>query len=78
MNNFAGGIYMKFDVLTLQYIRKKRSPTDELLNLWGIQNHTVLELFVLLSRMQHYQAMTVLKPLGKFFQLIYIFVSLVY
>ena len=57
---------MKFDVLTLQYIHKKQSPTDELLNLWGIQNHTVLELFVLLSRMQHYQAMTVLKPLGKY------------
>lgn len=68
-----GGIYMKFDVLTLQYIRKKQSPTDELLNLWGIQNHTVLELFVLLSRMQHYQAMTILKPLvnPKYHRLIY-------
>lgn len=68
-----GGIHMKFDVLTLQYIRKKQSPTDELLSLWGIQNHTVLELFVFLSKMQHYQAMTILKPMvnPKYHQLIY-------
>lgn len=29
--------------------------------MWGHQNHTVLELFVLLSRMHHYQAMTKIK-----------------
>lgn len=29
--------------------------------MWGHQNHTVLELFMLLSRMHHYQAMTKIK-----------------
>lgn len=29
--------------------------------MWSHQNHTVLELFILLSRMQHYQAMSVIK-----------------
>lgn len=29
--------------------------------MWGHQNHTVLELFILLSRMHHYQAMSVIK-----------------
>lgn len=61
-----GGIYMKFDTMTIQDLRREilrgNSPSDELLTLWGHQNHTVLELFVLLSEMQHYQAMLVLKP----------------
>nr|BBE08132.1 serine/threonine-protein kinase pelle [Plautia stali] len=61
-----GGSYMKFDVTTLKHFEeapsRNRSPTDELLTLWGTHNHTVLELFVLLSRMQHYQAMMILKP----------------
>lgn len=50
----------------LQDIRREilrgHSPTEELLTMWGHQNHTVLELFVLLSRMQHYQSMVTLKP----------------
>lgn len=61
-----GGTFMKFDVMTLQDIRREilrgHSPTEELLTMWGHQNHTVLELFVLLSRMQHYQSMVTLKP----------------
>ncbi|XP_063238395.1 serine/threonine-protein kinase pelle-like isoform X2 [Bacillus rossius redtenbacheri] len=61
-----GGEHMKLDVLTLQTLRREtlcgRSPTDALLWHWSQQNHTVVELFVLLSRMQHYQAMLVLKP----------------
>nr|XP_024217812.1 uncharacterized protein LOC112211064 [Halyomorpha halys] len=61
-----GGSYMKFDVTTLKHFEeapsRNHSPTDELLTLWGTHNHTVLELFVLLSRMQHYQAMMILKP----------------
>lgn len=61
---------MKFDMMTIQDLRREilrgNSPSDELLTLWGHQNHTVLELFVLLSEMQHYQAMLVLKPFGVF------------
>ncbi|XP_046387837.1 mitogen-activated protein kinase kinase kinase 4-like [Ischnura elegans] len=62
-----GGKYMNFDVMTIQYLRQclnrgGKSPTDELLTMWGHQNHTVLELFVLLSKMQHYQSMLTLKP----------------
>lgn len=61
----TGGIYMNFDVLTIQTLRREilrgNSPTDELLTKWGHQNHTILELFVLLSKMQHYQAMLIIK-----------------
>lgn len=57
---------MNFDVMTIQILRREvlrgNSPTDELLTKWGHQNHTILELFVLLSKMQHYQAMLILKP----------------
>ncbi|XP_011163408.1 serine/threonine-protein kinase pelle [Solenopsis invicta] len=51
------GAWMKYDVLTIQNLRKERNPTDELLTLWGHYNHTIAELFVLLSKMQHYQSM---------------------
>ncbi|KAL6433339.1 hypothetical protein ACFW04_006478 [Cataglyphis niger] len=50
---------MKYDVLTIQSLRKEKNPTDELLTLWGHHNHTIVELFVLLSRMQHYQSMKI-------------------
>lgn len=53
---------MEYDVLTIQSLRKEKNPTDELLTMWGHHNHTILELFVLLSRMQHYQSMVPLKP----------------
>lgn len=56
---------MGFDYTYLQYLRRRDSPTDELLTAWGNQNHTVNDLFVLLSRMQHYRAMTLLKDYGK-------------
>ncbi|XP_006615619.1 serine/threonine-protein kinase pelle isoform X1 [Apis dorsata] len=67
------GIYMKYDVLTIQTLRKEKNPTDELLTLWGHHNHTILELFVLLSRMQHYQSMLPLIPFveEKFHKLLY-------
>lgn len=59
------GTHMKYDFLTIQGLRKEifrgNSPTEELLTLWGQQNHTVLELFILLSRMKHYQAMSIIK-----------------
>ncbi|XP_050440658.1 serine/threonine-protein kinase pelle-like isoform X2 [Adelges cooleyi] len=72
-----GGKYMNFDCATLFKIGKafmrNHSPTDELLNLWGEQNHTVLELFIILSKMRHYQAMSILKPFvdQKYHKLIY-------
>lgn len=44
-----------------QEVLRGKSPTDELLVLWGQQNHTVLELFILLSRMKHYQGMMLIK-----------------
>ncbi|XP_014212383.1 serine/threonine-protein kinase pelle [Copidosoma floridanum] len=56
------GVYMEYDVSTIQNVRKEKNPTDELLTLWGHFNHTILELFILLSRMQHYQSMDRLKP----------------
>lgn len=66
----SGGKYMKFDCATLFKISKapmrNHSPTDELLTLWGEQNHTILELFTILYGMQHYQAMNVLKPFGMY------------
>ncbi|XP_054271243.1 serine/threonine-protein kinase pelle-like isoform X2 [Macrosteles quadrilineatus] len=58
-----GGEHMNFDYDYLQYIRRKSSPADELLTSWGNQNHTVNELFVLLSKMQFYRAMRMLKDL---------------
>ncbi|XP_012280923.1 serine/threonine-protein kinase pelle [Orussus abietinus] len=66
------GMWMKYDVLTIQNLRKERNPTDELLTMWGHLNHTILELFILLSRMQHYQAMLPLKLFvdSKFHELI--------
>jgi len=53
---------MKFDVCTIYDLKKEENPTDELLTLWGFNNHTITELFVLLSRMQHYQSMVPLLP----------------
>lgn len=60
---------MKFDPFTLNNISRavyrKASPTEELLlSTWGSQNHTILELFSLLKKMKHYQAMGILKPFG--------------
>nr|CAD7430888.1 unnamed protein product [Timema monikensis] len=71
------GHQMNLDMLTIMELRREllrgNSPTDELLTLWGHQNHTVEELFVLLSQMQHYQAMIVLKTFvsSRFHSLIY-------
>ena len=67
------GIWMEYDVLTIQSLRKEKNPTDELLTMWGHHNHTISELFVLLSRMQHYQSMIPLKSFvdAKFHKLIY-------
>jgi len=65
---FLGGYYMKIDPATIFKLGKapmrNHSSTDELLTLWGEQNHTILELFIILNTMQHYRAMTILKPFG--------------
>lgn len=39
------------------------SPSDVLLTMWGEQNHTITELFILLYRMQQYTAMEIIKDL---------------
>ncbi|XP_032674324.1 pelle-like serine/threonine-protein kinase pik-1 isoform X1 [Odontomachus brunneus] len=67
------GTWMKYDVLTIQNLRREKNPTDELLTLWGHYNHTITELFVLLARMQHYQSMVPLLPFvdQKFHQLLH-------
>lgn len=54
---------MQFDFDTIQKLRNEKNPTDELLIMWSQFNHTIAELFVLLSKMHHYQAMHVLKHL---------------
>ncbi|KAJ8679394.1 hypothetical protein QAD02_015181 [Eretmocerus hayati] len=56
------GVWMGYNVLDIQSFKKEHNPADELLTKWGHYNHTILELFILLSRMQHYQAMIPLKP----------------
>jgi len=49
------------------------SPTDALLTAWGSQNHTILELFTLLGRLNHFRGMKVIQNLG-----IFIFMSLIH
>ncbi|XP_024894107.1 serine/threonine-protein kinase pelle-like isoform X2 [Temnothorax curvispinosus] len=65
--------WMEYNVLTIQSLRKEENPTLELLALWGLHNHTTAELFVLLTKMQHYQSMVLLLPLvdQKFHRLLY-------
>ncbi|XP_015592030.1 serine/threonine-protein kinase pelle isoform X2 [Cephus cinctus] len=55
------GTWMKINELNVRTLSREKNPTDELLTLWGQQNHTVLELFILLSRMDNYQAMVQIK-----------------
>jgi interleukin-1 receptor-associated kinase 1 len=53
---------MGFISLEIQDLKKEHNPTDELLTMWSHYNHTLSELFVLLSRMQHRESMIILKP----------------
>jgi len=59
---------MEIDSETLFKISKApmryRSSTDELLTTWGQQNHTILELFIILYEMQRSRVMMILKPFG--------------
>uniref|UniRef100_A0A7G3AXW8 non-specific serine/threonine protein kinase n=2 Tax=Lutzomyia longipalpis TaxID=7200 RepID=A0A7G3AXW8_LUTLO len=69
--------HMGYTKTDLQEIKRQmqhgNSPADELLTMWGDQNHTVTELFILLSRMQQYVAMSVIKDLvdRRYHRLIY-------
>ena len=64
---------MMYPVIQIQNLRKETNPSEELLTLWGHHNHTILELFILLSKMQHIRAMTILQKFvdGKYHSLIY-------
>lgn len=60
---------MGYDVITIANIEQKASsfwgnisPTEELLSIWEKQCHTILELFILLQSIHHYQAMKILLP----------------
>ncbi|XP_045604643.2 uncharacterized protein [Procambarus clarkii] len=60
-----GGKYMGLKWCELEEFRRAErcgeSPTNRLLQVWGQQNHTVTELFWLLWKMDHFQAMRALK-----------------
>nr|CAH7740523.1 unnamed protein product [Callosobruchus chinensis] len=61
-----GGVHMKYSIYELDALKRKvaytgKSPTEELLTIWGQQNHTILELFILLSNMKCNQAMVAIK-----------------
>ena len=60
---------MQYDVDTLNEFARRQSPTysptDALLTDWGQKNHTIDELFILLSRMHHYRALEILLPYSK-------------
>ncbi|XP_074032514.1 serine/threonine-protein kinase pelle-like [Leptinotarsa decemlineata] len=58
------GFFMKYNKDQLDKIETNgESPTWKLLNMWGDHNHTVLELFILLYLMKHYEGMNVIKSL---------------
>ncbi|XP_011311741.1 serine/threonine-protein kinase pelle isoform X2 [Fopius arisanus] len=59
--NLRGGTWMNYARSTISSLQQEKNPTDHLLELWGHHNHTISELFGLLSQMQHYRAMLVLK-----------------
>ena len=53
---------MSYSAIDVQKLKQESNPTSELLTMWGHHNHTILELFALLSKIQHYKAMTILVP----------------
>ncbi|XP_046747701.1 pelle-like serine/threonine-protein kinase pik-1 [Diprion similis] len=55
------GKWMKYDISTVQRLKKTENPSDKLLEMWSTYNHTVRELFFLLYKMQYHQAMLPLK-----------------
>lgn len=65
--------YRMLDIEDFRRQKSQKSPTEQLLISWGTKNHTVYELFVLLSKMQHHQALIVLKPFSKLCMLITVY-----
>ena len=61
---FLGGVALQYDVTTLNEFGRTKSPTFAMFADWGQKNHTITELFIALSKMQQYRAMTILKPYG--------------
>lgn len=57
---------MDYSICTLHKFMKEKSPTYALLLDWGNQNHKIKELFILLCKMKHYRAMSILKPYGTY------------
>lgn len=53
---------MQFNMQIIEALRREEDPVDKLLSLWSDYNHTILELFILLSRFQQTQAADLLKP----------------
>jgi len=63
-----GGYYMNYstvdlDKFAMQVHKPGGSPADAMLSTWGQRNHTVLQLWNLLLKMRHYQAMEAIKSL---------------
>ena len=59
---------MQYNVTRLnEFGRNAQSPTMAMFSDWGQKNHTIVELFVLLSKMQHYRALEILMPYGTVF-----------
>ncbi|XP_046439837.1 serine/threonine-protein kinase pelle-like isoform X2 [Daphnia pulex] len=57
------GDFMQYNVTRLnEFGRNTQSPTMAMFSDWGQKNHTIVELFVLLSKMQHYRALEILMP----------------
>jgi len=63
-----GAKYMNYSTVDLDKFAKEQykpggNPAEMLLSHWGSKNHTVLQLFKKLKKMEHYQAMDVIKGL---------------
>lgn len=54
---------MQYEFDVINSLRNEKNPTDELLTKWSQYNHTISELFILLSQMHHYKAMNIIKSL---------------
>lgn len=55
---------MQYTVTRLNEFGRTSSPTMAMFADWGQRNHTIVELFILLSKMQHYRALEKLMPYG--------------
>lgn len=53
------------DINWMEYQEHGKSSSNQLLTIWGLQDRTVQELFLLLKKMNHTEAMVVLKNFGK-------------